>query len=128
MKKTSARITKAAKAAGEAAASDPAAVKPARKAPAKKPAVKPTLTTINAEVDVGFGNTLYIRGEGSGLSWDKGLVMDCVADDKWVITLSDAVTPVTFKFLLNDLTWCAGTDYVVAPGETVTIVPSFQGV
>ena len=51
--------------------------------------------------------------------------MDCVADDKWVVTLSDAATPITFKFLLNDTTWCAGNDYVVAPGETVTLVPDF---
>ena len=127
MKKTSARATKAAKPAGEAASPRRAAARTGSTPPIKKPAPKPTLTTINAQIDVGFGNTLYIRGEGSGLSWDKGVVMDCVADDRWVITLSDAVTPVTFKFLLNDLTWCVGNDYVVPAGETVTIVPSFQG-
>jgi hypothetical protein len=101
--------------------------KPVRKVPAKKPAIKPTLTTIMAQIDTGFGNTLYLRGEGSGLSWDKGIVMDCVADDRWVVALSDATTPVTFKFLLNDITWCVGNDYVVTPGESVTVVPSFQG-
>ncbi len=127
MKRTSARATKAAKSAGEAASSRHPAARPAHTAPVKKPAPRPTLTTINAQIDVGFGNTLYIRGEGSGLSWDKGMVMDCVADDRWVITLSDAVTPVTFKFLLNDLTWCVGNDYVVMPGEAVTLVPSFTG-
>ncbi len=122
MKKTTAKTTKPAKAASMA----PAA-KTVRKVPAKKPAVKPTLTTINALIDVGFGNTLYIRGEGSGLSWDKGLVMDCVADDKWVITLSDAVAPVIFKFLVNDITWCTGSDFVIGPGESVSLVPSFAG-
>ena len=127
MKKTSARITKAAKAAGQAAAPGRPAPKPVHIVPAKKPAAKPTLTTITAQIDIGFGNTLYLRGEGAGLSWDKGLVMDCLADDKWVISLSDAATPVIFKFLLNDLTWCAGSDYVVTPGESVTLVPSFQG-
>ena len=130
MKKTSAkaaRATKAAKPAGTIAAPRHSAARPAHTAPVKKPAPKPTLTTIHAQIDVGFGNTLYIRGEGSGLSWDKGVVMDCVADDRWVITLSDAVTPVTFKFLLNDITWCVGNDYVVAAGDTITLVPSFQG-
>ncbi len=120
MKKTTAKTKKPAKIAG-----DPLAAKPASQAPAKKPAVQPTLTTITAQTDVGFGNTLYIRGEGSGLSWDKGLAMDCTADDKWVVTLSDATGPLTFKFLVNDATWCAGNDYVVAPTETVTLVPSF---
>jgi hypothetical protein len=102
------------------------AAKPVRKAPpAKKPAIKTTSTTITARIDVGFGNAIYVRGEGPGLSWDKGLVMDCAADDKWTITISDAVTPIVFKLLLNDLTWCAGNDYTVEPGGRITIEPTF---
>ena len=99
--------------------------KPDRRAPAKKPAVKTTRTTIAAQIDVGFGNALYVRGEGPGLSWDKGTMMDCVADDKWVITVSDATRPVVFKFLLNDITWCIGNDCVVEPGASMTTVPVF---
>ena len=102
-----------------------AAARPARKAPAKIPAAKTTRTTINAQIDVGFGNALYIRGEGPGLSWDKGLVMDCVADDQWIITISDATVPVVFKFLLNDITWCVGNDYVVEAGGSGSLVPVF---
>lgn len=124
MKKATTKNTKTTKAAA-AASSGAAAAKPVRKAPAKKPAVKTTRTTITAQIDVGFGNALYIRGEGPGLSWDKGIVMDCVADDKWVITLSDAAMPVVFKFLLNDITWCVGNDYVVDPGASMTTVPVF---
>ena len=81
--------------------------------------------TIEAKIDVGFGNALYVRGEGPGLSWDKGIMMDCVADDKWVITLSDAAKPVVFKFLLNDITWCVGNDCTVDPGASMTTVPVF---
>ena len=99
--------------------------KPDRRAPAKKPAVKTTRTTVAAQIDVGFGNALYIRGEGPGLSWDKGTMMDCVADDKWVITVSDATRPIVFKFLLNDITWCVGNDCVVEPGASMTTVPVF---
>jgi hypothetical protein len=116
MKKTTTKNTKGPKAA---------AARPARKAPAKKPAVKTTRTTITAQIDVGFGNALYIRGEGPGLSWDKGLVMDCVADDQWIITISDATMPVVFKLLLNDITWCVGNDYVVEPGGSIALVPVF---
>ena len=93
----------------------------------KKTTAKPALTTISAQIDAGFGNSLYIRGDGPGLSWEKGIAMNCVADDKWVVTLSDATTTVTFKLLLHDVTWCDGNDYVVAPGETIAIVPSFDG-
>jgi hypothetical protein len=94
-------------------------------APAKKPASKTTSTKIVAQIDVGFGNTLYLRGEGPGLNWDKGLVMDCVGDNEWTITVSDAAKPIVFKFLLNDTTWCVGDDYLVDPGTTTTIVPVF---
>ena len=92
-----------------------------------KTTAKHTLTTISAQIDAGFGNSLYIRGDGPGLSWEKGIAMDCVAGDKWVVTLSDATTTVTFKLMLHDVTWCDGDDYVVAPGENVTVVPSFHG-
>lgn len=96
-----------------------------RKAPVKMPAAKATSTTIVAQINVGYGNSLYIRGEGPGLSWDRGLAMDCISDDKWSITISDATVPVTFKFLLNDITWCAGGDYVAEPGASFAVVPIF---
>jgi hypothetical protein len=83
------------------------------------------LTTITAEIDIGFGNTLWLRGDGPGLSWETGVVMDCVADDKWSITLADAGAPVVFKFLVNDLSWSAGDDYVVSPGGSISVKPTF---
>ena len=103
---------------------------PASPAPAPAPAVKPAaakgaVTTITAHIDIGFGNTLYIRGDGPGLSWEKGVVMDCVVDDKWSISLSGVSVPVVFKFLVNDLTWSAGDDYVVSPGGDLVVVPTF---
>ena len=121
-----AAIAPAAVAAPVAApASEAAVVKPVQVAPAKKPAAKTTRTAIVAKIDIGFGNTLYIRGEGPGLSWDKGLAMDCVADDEWTVTISDALAPVVFKLLLNDVTWCTGTDYSVEPGGSITSEPTF---
>jgi hypothetical protein len=105
----------------------PAAIvaKPVQPVPVKKPAAQNTRTKIAANIDVGFGNALYIRGEGPGLSWDKGLVMDCAADAEWAVTISDAVAPVVFKFLVNDITWCVGTDYSVEPGASITLEPTF---
>ena len=122
MKKTA---TKSSKIAKIAAAPEAGAAKPAVTAPAKRPATQTTRTTIAAKIDVGFGNALYIRGEGPGLSWDKGLVMDCISDDQWIVTISDAVAPIVFKFLLNDVTWCAGNDFMVAPGDSFMIEPTF---
>lgn len=107
-----------------------APVKPAVKA-AAKPVVKPVApapvrTTITATIDIGFGNALYLRGEGAGLSWDRGLLMNCVSDDCWSLELSESARPVLYKFLVNDLTWSAGEDYTIAAGRSVTVVPTFE--
>ena len=82
-------------------------------------------TTIIAQIDIGFGNILYIRGNGGGLSWDQGLAMENATADQWRITLGKTTKPVTYKFLVNNLTWSAGEDYVIEPGSTVTLVPTF---
>ena len=102
----------------------PAAPKPvAAVKPAKKAGPQPTL--IEANIDVGFGNTLYIRGEGPGLNWDRGQTMECTKDDLWSFSIEAAAKPIVFKFLINDETWCTGDDYVVEPGNKITLVPAF---
>ena len=107
-------------------AAAPAAPKPVV-AVAAKPAKKagPQPTIIQANLDVGFGNTLYIRGEGPGLNWDRGQPLDCLKDDLWSFTIAAAAKPIVFKFLINDETWCTGDDYVVEPGNKITLVPAF---
>jgi hypothetical protein len=87
--------------------------------------VVPQTTVVVAQIDVGFGNTLYIRGEGPGLSWEKGVALDCVADDRWSHTVPETSKPIVFKFLINDQTWCKGDDFVAQPGSTVTVSPIF---
>ena len=82
-------------------------------------------SVIQANLDVGFGNTLYIRGEGPGLNWDRGQTLDCQRDDLWSFTIEAAAKPIIFKFLINDETWCTGDDYVVEPGNKITLVPTF---
>lgn len=101
--------------------------------PATKPATPsatvvvgaPVFTTITARIDIGFGNALYLRGEGADLSWDRGTLMNCVADNCWSLELPASTRPVIFKFLVNDLSWSAGQDYVVASGDTLAITPTF---
>ena len=105
--------------------------------PATKPAPKPAtpsatvvvrapvFTTITARIDIGFGNALYLRGEGADLSWDRGTLMNCIADNCWSLELPATTRPVIFKFLVNDLSWSAGQDYVVASGDTLAITPTF---
>lgn len=91
----------------------------------KTPAAKKAFTVISARIDVGFGNTLYLRGEGPGLSWDVGVALESVADDTWSISLPANGKPVVFKFLINDLSWSVGSDYVIDSGAKVVLVPTF---
>ena len=119
-------VTKAAKTKARKA-SPPIAAVPA--APASRPApaasAKRAVTTIRARIDVGFGNALYVRGEGPGLNWDQGVPMTCVDDDEWVFRLGGSSRPFVFKLLVNDLNWNTGPDYTIVAGESLTVVPSF---
>jgi hypothetical protein len=93
---------------------------------AKAVAPKAVVTTIIANFDVGFGKSLYVRGEGPGLSWNQGVLMECVAPDQWKATLAgESVRPILFKVLIDDLAWSAEGDFSVVSGESVTITPVF---
>jgi hypothetical protein len=131
MKKTTTKSTKSPAPATKQAQPTKATAKPVTKTKTAAPfAVKPVApqrlaTTITALIDVGFGNSLYVRGEGPGLSWDKGTLLQCVGDDKWTLVLGESARPVVFKFLVNDVSWSVGEDYTVAPGTSITVTPVF---
>ena len=130
MKKTTKKATvekapakKTAVVAKKPAAPVKKAASPAKKKPGVS--VESPATFITANIDIGFGNHLFIRGSGPGLSWDHGVAMDCVGTGLWTIAIKEAALPVTFKVLVNDLSWSAGEDFVAAPGQSLTISPSF---
>jgi hypothetical protein len=99
---------------------------PAKPATAANPAppASGVLTTIDVKMDVGFGNAIYLRGEGSGLTWERGKALVCVDGGTW--RWSQTVSaPITFKVLLNDKVWSAGKDLVIKPGQKIEVAPSF---
>lgn len=100
----------------------------AKKATTKKKAVRKTIskTTIAARVDVGFGNNLYIRGEGAGLSWDVGILMKNLSPYEWVWESKTASSPLEYKFIINDEVWANGGNLFAKPGETSISAPSFN--
>jgi hypothetical protein len=98
-----------------------------KKAAAKAPAKQGEATHIIARVDIGFGNSLYLRGSGAGLSWEKGVALDNVSDYEWSFTSATAKGEVTFKFLINDELWAEGENLVVAAGSTSISSPVFAG-
>jgi hypothetical protein len=106
-----------------APAPTPSAVKRATAPRAKKSAASETAVVAN--VDVGFGNRLFIRGDAPGLSWERGTLMECVNHDIWQWTTAKATAPFACKLLLNDENWSHGEDFQVAPGERKEVRPSF---
>lgn len=97
---------------------------------ARKPAIqaikpKSVQTGITAKIDIGFGNALYLRGEGPGLSWGKGVLMTCAGSDVWNHVIPEASRPVMFKLLVNDISWNLGEDLTVAVGESLVLTPEF---
>ena len=94
------------------------------------PIVKPSastrsVTVIEAKIDVGFGNNLYVRGQGAGLSWERGTPLTCVGPDTWRWAV-EATDRLKFKLLLNDRVWASGEDVVVPPGKQVELKPAFS--
>jgi hypothetical protein len=56
---------------------------------------------------IGIGNRLFIRGDGPGLTWDKGVPLQFVSIGKWRWESPDVGSPVKFKLYKNDETECA---------------------
>ena len=101
-----------------------------KKKPAKKTAKKPAASTrsktvIEAKIDIGFGNLLYIRGDAPGLSWRRGVPMDCKGADSWSVSMSDTNSAFEYKVLINDIHWAVGGNNIAQPGVTSTTEPSF---
>lgn len=105
---------------------------PVANAPAPKKSAAPNgkrlpkVTTFVAQCEIGWGNSLYLRGEGSPeLSWERGVLMKW-EDGAWVYSTTSANAPVCFKFLVNDHTWADGNNQHVDPGATSISSPHFH--
>ncbi len=96
---------------------------PAPAAPAPSQNDWPAVT-LEANIDVGFGNRLYLRGEGDGLSWNEGVPLTCQNGTTWK-WVGNASKPFEFKFLLNDSVWARGENLLASPGQRLQFSPSF---
>jgi hypothetical protein len=83
------------------------------------------MTMVRARFDVGFGNSIFIRGQGGGLSWDRGLPLSCIDGSAWVWSTKQAEGKLVFKLLLNNQVWAKGEDVIVEAGKKIEIIPAF---
>jgi uncharacterized protein YoxC len=75
---------------------------------------------------IGIGNRLFIRGDGPGLSWEKGLPLTFVSIGKWRWDTSDATTAIRFKLYKNDEVECTILgERSVEPGAQQELTASF---
>jgi hypothetical protein len=76
------------------------------------------LTRLTVVSYIGIGNKLYLRGEGPGLSWDKGVPLQFVSIGRWRWETGDAAAAVTCKVYKNDK--------IEAPLGTLTLAPGTE--
>lgn len=83
-------------------------------------------TKIVAKVDIGFGNTLYIRGAGCGLDWEKGVALKNQKADFWVFETKNCTKDFEYKLLINDSVWNIGENFIARHGVNNVVSPEFQ--
>jgi hypothetical protein len=75
---------------------------------------------------IGIGNRLFIRGEGPGLRWDKGVPLQFVSIGKWRWETNEASAPVKFKLYKNDDTECTALGMQsLDPGHQEEVTAAF---
>jgi hypothetical protein len=79
-----------------------------------------------ARIELGPGNAVFIRGEGGGLNWHRGLRLDCIAPGAWIWFAKRLTDKVVFQLLLNDSVWAKGDNIVLEPGSRIELTPDFE--
>ena len=75
---------------------------------------------------IGIGNRLFIRGEGPGLSWDRGVPLQFVSIGKWRWETNEATKAVRFKLYKNDDSECSALgERSVEPGAQQELTAVF---
>jgi hypothetical protein len=115
----------AAEATPAPAADEPAAVIEESPAKAESSASSDGATRLLVTAYIGIGNKLFIRGDGPGLSWDRGVPMQFVSIGKWGWASHEATGPVKCKLYKNDETAALSGEVTLEPGKHVEITALF---
>lgn len=117
----------AADSSGESAQADTPDESATAEAPPKQEASVSSdgATRLLATAYIGIGNKLYIRGDGPGLSWDKGVPMQFVSIGKWGWATDDATAPIACKLYKNDETPALSGEVFLEPGKHVEVTALF---
>jgi hypothetical protein len=87
---------------------------------------KPNHSRILVKYNVGMTNTLYIRGQGAGLTWEKGSPMKNVGPDEWIWETATHFKECEFKVLINDKQYEDGENHHLFNGGAIQYTPHFS--
>lgn len=76
--------------------------------------------------DCGFPNTLYLRGTGSNLNWNKGIPMKNQGPNTWFWETDADLDSCEFKVLLNDQIYETGSNHSLKKGKCCEYTPRFD--
>lgn len=82
-------------------------------------------TRLLATAYIGIGNKLFIRGDGPGLSWDRGVPMQFVSIGKWGWSTHDAAGPIHCKLYKNDELAAPIGEIVLEAGRHTEVTATF---
>lgn len=87
--------------------------------------LKKNTTRLTIKMDCGFGNELYIRGDGAGLNWTKGAKLKNIDSTTWIWETDRPFTHCYVKILINDDHYENGENHLIKHGAHVTYTPAF---
>ncbi len=90
-----------------------------------KKKTKTKLTRVVIHCDVGFNNSIFIRGSGANLSWDKGILLQNTRHDEWVWETDKSFNSCEFKVLINDSQYEQGDNHTLTCEKSFEYTPRF---
>ena len=83
-------------------------------------------TRLLATAYIGIGNRLFIRGDGPGLSWERGVPLQFVSIGKWRWETNDASASIRVKLYKNDEQECTALgEQTLEPGHLQEMTAAF---
>ncbi len=74
---------------------------------------------------IGIGNKPYLRGEGGGLSWQRGVPMEFVEIGKWQWLAEGSTEDIRCRVYRNDELAAEGDEIVIPAGQRVSVSANF---
>ena len=82
-------------------------------------------TRVVIKYDVGFNNSLSLRGKGANLSWNAATPLKNVKNDEWVWETEISFNTCEFKVLINDSQYEIGENHPISCGASLHYTPKF---